>query len=119
MALRVAHGGHWRDCETRQGHSLYIAGEGCSGLSDRINSWLIYHDSKTDNYTNRFSAVARPVNVTGDFCDLIKAVKNQKNTPDLIIIDTLARCFGPNDENSTSDMQKFILALDSIRLELQ
>ena len=118
VALRVAHGGPWRNCETRQGRSLYIAGEGVSGLSDRVNSWLSYNDALSGEYTNRFSAIAKPVNVTSDFMELIKTVKEQKNTPDLIVIDTLARCFGPNDENSTSDMQKFILALDTIRLEI-
>ena len=123
MALSIASGEEWRNRETSPGSVLYIAGEGISGLSDRVNSWVEYHDYDAGNFP-RFSAVSRPIDITGNFNDLIKSVRKSENTTvndsgyGLIVIDTLARCFGPNDENSTSDMQRFILALDHIRLEL-
>jgi hypothetical protein len=37
--------------------------------------------------------------------------------PALIAIDTLARNFGPGDENSTSEMVQFIAAIDDLRVE--
>jgi hypothetical protein len=35
--------------------------------------------------------------------------------PVLIVVDTLARNYGPGDENSTADMNRFITALDYVR----
>ena len=35
----------------------------------------------------------------------------------LVIVDTLARNFGPGDENSTGDMSRFVSALDDIRVQ--
>src|SRR6516225_11927406 len=37
--------------------------------------------------------------------------------PRLLILDTLARCFGAGDENSTGDMGVFIASLDRLRAD--
>ena len=36
-------------------------------------------------------------------------------TPNLVVIDTVARCFGSGDENSTRDMNNFVKAVDKIK----
>lgn len=46
---------------------------------------------------------------------LVRAVAAEDITPQLVILDTLARCFGPGDENSTQDMTRFVAACDEIR----
>jgi RecA-family ATPase len=39
----------------------------------------------------------------------------QNGAPSLIVFDTLARNFGAGDENNTSDMNKFVAAIDALR----
>ncbi len=42
----------------------------------------------------------------------ISKLQAQHGQPALVVLDTLARNFGPGDENSTADMTKFIAGLD-------
>jgi hypothetical protein len=54
----------------------------------------------------------------GDMVALITAIDTGVATvgqPAMIVLDTLARCFGGGDENSTQDMSKFVSACDAIR----
>ena len=46
---------------------------------------------------------------------LMEAIDAVGAKPGLIVLDTLARCFGGGDENSTQDMSRFVSACDAIR----
>lgn len=96
-------------------HVVYIAGEGIGGLSKRINAWLskngksnealatlLLHPSAIDMCSN--SGVS-------EFLDLFQDLPS----PQFVVIDTLARCFGGGDENSTQDMGTFVANCDKLR----
>jgi hypothetical protein len=51
----------------------------------------------------------------GQVAELMQAIESLGEPPALIVLDTLARCFGGGDENSTQDMSKFVSACDTIR----
>lgn len=47
--------------------------------------------------------------------DVIDLIAEKHGAPVLIVVDTLARNFGPGDENSTKDMNLFVSSCDAIR----
>ena len=118
MALRLAQGEDWEKRDTSLGSGVYIAAEGVSGLSDRVAAWRRYYGIESDGFDRRFSVIGRPIDVSSQAQRLIDAIKIAGVNPDLVVVDTLARCFGANDENNTADMTAFIMALDYIRIEL-
>ena len=117
MALRIAQGDSWEGRDTCIGHTLYIAAEGLSGLSDRVAAWKRSYGREDSDLSQRFSVIGRPVNIGEEYQALSRAINTSGHKPDVIVVDTLSRCFGPNDENSTADMTKFVHALDWIRVE--
>jgi len=95
-----------------------VAGEGQNGLLRRFTAWGI------KNKANHAQAPIYLSKVPVGLCDAdqvklamdaIKAIADQHGEPALIVIDTVARNFGPGDENSTADMSRFINAADRIR----
>jgi hypothetical protein len=61
--------------------------------------------------------LARPLDV-GDNAtrsEFVEVIRDEEQVPRLIVIDTLARCFGAGDENSTKDMSAFVASLNAIR----
>jgi len=97
------------------GPVAYIAGEGQGGIMRRFMAWSL---NRGIDYREI------PVFVSmapASLCDsegaryVIEAVKRMDPKPVLVVIDTLARNFGPGDENSTAEMNRFVAALDSIR----
>lgn len=97
------------------GPVVYIAGEGQSGIARRFMAWGICH-----GIDYRVLPVFVSM-VPASMCDeegamlVLDAIKNMDPKPVLIIFDTLARNFGPGDENSTPDMSRFIGNADRIR----
>ena len=118
MALRLAQGESWEDRDTNLAASVYIAAEGVAGLSDRVTAWRTQFGSDSEGFERRFSVIGRPVDVSLQAQRLIDSIKIAGIDPDLVVVDTLARCFGANDENNTADMTAFIMALDYLRIEL-
>lgn len=97
----------------KSGPVVYILGEGKNGFSRRCQAWGIhngvdYHDAPF--FVSTIPAAFLYAESVEQVATAIAKVK-----PVLIIVDTLARNYGPGDENSTADMNKFISALDYIR----
>lgn len=120
MALCIASGRPWHGAETTSGPVFYIAGEGFKGVVKRVQAWTVDNGAESKNvpffmanapvqFLNQEEAEA----VTAAIADLAR----QHGTPMLVIIDTLARCFG-GDENSTQDMNAFVSALDTLKATL-
>lgn len=90
---------------------VYIAGEGLFGYSARWEVWKAHNNLK--NCPNLIF-YDRPVN----FLDPVEMEKffNEIsiNKPDMVIVDTVARCMGGADENSTRDMNAFVASCDRI-----
>ncbi len=99
--------------QVKQGRAAYICGEGFNGIARRLEAWNRKHGiAKADNnmlISTQAAALNDETLLAGVLAEL------EKHKPDVVAIDTLARNFGPGDENATSDMQSFIRACDRIR----
>jgi hypothetical protein len=95
------------------GDVVYIYGEGGRGIGKRLHAWEVSHKCEA----LRFFGIAEPVDMTGlpEPGVLIADIKAAEISPKLIVLDTLARCFGSGDENSTKDMNAFVQGCDKLR----
>ena len=94
---------------------VYIAAEGGSGYKKRFAAWKQHHKpKKTGPLYFFFDEVHMLNNIAVEhFISEIQFIR-----PDLVIIDTLARCMGDGDENNTKDMNRFISACSKLQKEL-
>lgn len=102
----------------KKGPVIYIAGEGRKGLCRRFLAWGIRHGVNYKTLPIFMSSMPAML------CDQqsvvmveneIAAIAKRSADPVLIVIDTLARNFGPGDENSTKDMTAFVAGCDRLR----
>ena len=108
MAMAVATGRDWFGSPVAPGLVVYVAGEGQRGMAKRVIGWRRSKpDAPRPNFKLLPHAVAMP---TGEGNALIEAIATLGEPPALIILDTLARMFGPGDENAQKDMNAFIAA---------
>lgn len=118
-ACHIASGINWGEKKVSQGIVLYIVGEGGIGVPRRIKAWeLSYNKSINDLYLINspiFLASKKEVKV---ILDLAEYIKNRHKLPiQMIVIDTLARCFGGADENDAKDMGAFIRGCDELKIK--
>lgn len=118
LAASVATGRSFNGRKVRSGPVVYIAGEGQNGLRRRLSAWETHFG---------IDLSAAPLFISGGPTSLLEpaAVKQltaaldevtaQAGPPALIVLDTLARNFGPGDENDTQHMSAFISAVDAMR----
>jgi hypothetical protein len=118
LALSVATGADFHEHPTKQGAVFFIAGEGHNGLARRFAAWSkardvqlagvpLFKSERAAQFLDRASAKA--VN------DAVAQLTVKHGAPALIIIDTLARNFGPGDENNTKEMSEFVVAIDDMK----
>ncbi|HLI50196.1 MAG TPA: AAA family ATPase [Thermomicrobiaceae bacterium] len=115
MALSIGTGSAWQGRQVRAGSVIYILGEGDDGFQARIDAWCQYRGTTVGE---GFKIIDEPIVFTDprmvdDLCHTIDHELTQ--APNLVIIDTLARCFGAGDENSTQDMNQFVQGVDRLR----
>lgn len=121
MAFCVVSGKSHHGREVKAGPVIYIAGEGHNALARRRKAWENRH--QVDLKGSPIFVSEGPAMLTDDLnlLAVLNAVGETVDTvgqaPQLVVIDTLARNFGPGDENSTQDMTKFVRACDEIRIE--
>ncbi len=119
----IATGKPWAGKPVTQGAVIYVVGEGGIGVPRRIRSW-----EQTLNSGSPIDALYRvdcpifpasPESVQ----QVIQAARDVKVASGmpvrLIILDTLARCFGGSDENAAKDMGAFIQGCDAIKAATQ
>lgn len=117
-ACCVATGQPWKGREVRQGAVLYINGEGRNGFNRRLHAWQIankvglagaplFLSSTSTALTDPTAKLVLEATIAGHL--------EAHGQPAMIVIDTLARNFGPGDENETRHMAAAIATLDSIR----
>lgn len=118
IAACVASGKDFHGLTVRQGPVVYIAGEGQNGIQRRFKAWCIRHGVNMTTLPIFISLMPAGL-CDADQVDFvikaIQAIADEYGNPVLIILDTVARNFGPGDENSTKDMGMFIAGLDAIR----
>jgi hypothetical protein len=113
--LSVATGTSWLGCRVRQGEVVYIVAEGGRGIKKRRDAWL--KERRFDTPPAAFHVINGAVDLTDpvERETLVKLLLDAGIKPALIVIDTLARCFGNLDENATKDMNSFVRACDRLR----
>jgi RecA-family ATPase len=114
-ALCVAAGIPWQGYSVRQGQVVYVYAEGTAGIDQRVRVWMQQYRVKERPADIRILPVPPNMLDKKDREALIDAIQEQGVKPALIILDTLARCFGGGDENSTRDMNAFIANCDALR----
>ena len=113
-ALSLAAGVPWLGRSLSQADVVYVSAEGGSGLKKRIAAWRTEHPEAD---LSRFRAILAPVNMLDpkDGKALVQVIKDAQCEPSLVVIDTLARCFGEGDENAAKDMNAFVAGADRIK----
>lgn len=112
LSCHVATGMAWDGHRVTKGRVVYMAGEGLSGMDQRISAW------EAQNYQGREVSdlyvfrEALPL-VESDQTDAL-FVTLQRLRPRLIVVDTVARYSSGLEENSASDMGKFIAFLTEL-----
>ncbi|MCB2216376.1 MAG: helicase RepA family protein [Desulfobulbaceae bacterium] len=115
MACCIATHRPWHGHFTKKGPVFVILGEGAGGYGRRLAAWQkgkmrsledapIFVSTAPAQILNEASA--------GEVAEALQSLRDQHGDPSLLVIDTLARNFGPGDENSTADMTRFINHLD-------
>jgi AAA domain len=116
LACCIATGTPWHANRTNPGAVFYIAGEGQNGLMRRFAAWSQHNDIPLSGVP--LFVGHRPAQLVnaGAAAEVANAVEEMQaasgHKPALIVVDTLARNFG-GDENSQEDMGAFIANLDN------
>ncbi len=116
-ACCIAAGTSWYGHEVKQGPVFYIVGEGANGIKKRCAAWSIANGVNlkgTPLYMSTVPMQALNQASANEVTMAIDELKALHGKPLSIFIDTLARNFGPGDENSTADMSKFIATIDGV-----
>jgi hypothetical protein len=117
LALCVAYGVSWHGQEVQQAPVIYVAGEGFNGLARRVRAWRKERDlqDKTAPFYLTRASVPLTIRKSAEaLVEIVDPVACKYGKPGLIVSDTLARNFGPGDENSSTDMNMYIAHTDSL-----
>jgi putative DNA primase/helicase len=117
IALSVACGIPWQGKEMlTPGFVIYIAAEGVAGLGKRALAWFMEKGINPDTADVAWLTESLAVTADSDaLLHLLSRIEDEvKRVPVLIVIDTLARCFD-GEENETGDMAKFVAGCDVLR----
>lgn len=119
LAACIASGIPWRGHEVEQpGPVLYVAGEGQGGLARRFRAWQLHNGVNLADVPLYVSTVPTELTEAREqmyLRHIIDKHANEVGSPAFVVLDTLARNFGPGDENSTQDMGNAVNACDSLR----
>lgn len=116
-ACHIAAGKTWSSNAVARGSVLYVVGEGGVGVPRRVKAW----ETVNGTLPKSICLVNRPVfpvrqSEVQEVLSAAKQVERETGMPvRLVVIDTLARCFGGNDENDARDMGAFIEGCDTIK----
>ncbi|WP_417473441.1 AAA family ATPase [Luteimonas mephitis] len=116
LACCIATGTPWHSNRTTPGAVFYIAGEGQNGLDRRFAAWSQGNEiplSGAPLFSSSRPAMLCNAKGAADVANAVEGIAEREGrNPSLIVVDTLARNFG-GDENSQEDMGAFIGNLDS------
>lgn len=114
MALCVASGRDFHGLKCERGGVIYIAAEGAAGLKKRAAAWLEHHGTPAPA---NFVILDRPFQIADAAQRAAFATATAALMPQLIVLDTLARCAVGLDENNAGDMGAFADALGRLARE--
>ncbi len=109
-ALHVAAGVNYLGRPTTQRPVLYLAGEGLSGLGDRVEAW----EQASGHPAPGMFFLPRAVPVTTqEWYSLCEVARHLQ--VGMVVLDTQARHAGGLDENSVPEMGSFVKALEELK----
>ena len=117
MACSIASGTPYHGKAVERGRVVSINGEGTRGIGGRIEAWCTDRGVDAGNLNLYLSGKAIVLTDPKSLDDLKVELSTYSPSPDLIIIDTLARAFGGLDENTSQDMGKIISVCDNLIAE--
>ncbi|MFG2671166.1 AAA family ATPase [Streptomyces sp. NPDC048445] len=110
FAACVATGTPWHGQETTQGPVLYLVAEGIRGIRKRVRAWEQHHGRRMTGV--RF--LPRPVQAADpEWLVLVEVCRRLE--PALVIVDTQARVTVGVEENSNTEMGKFVHQMERLR----
>jgi len=116
LACCIATGTPWHGNKTTTGAVFYIAGEGQNGLMRRFAAWEQHNCIPLNDaplFVGHRPAQLVSAAAAADVANAVEEIQAETGqAPAMIVIDTLARNFG-GDENSQEDMGAFIANLDA------
>lgn len=116
LACCIATGTPWHGNKTNPGPVFYIAGEGQNGLMRRFAAWSQHNDTPLAGvplFVGHRPAQLVNAAAAAEVANAVEELQTGAGmAPAVIVIDTLARNFG-GDENSQEDMGAFIANLDA------
>lgn len=115
MLACIATGRDYHGRAVKQGPAVYVAGEGFNGLARRLGAWQIANRVNLDEAPLFTSTMPAAMLDTVNLAAVMKEINATGCKPAIVALDTVARNFGPGDENSTADMAAFVAACDQIR----
>ena len=120
MMMAISNGTEWFGHSVKQTPVVLFCGEGERSMHKRILAWAKFNEQTVRD--NPFRMSNRPARILDDqdFALIMQTLKNTyEELGDIgcVCIDTLQRNWGGGDENSSSDMGKFIQRIDEIKYE--
>ena len=115
-ALCMAYGKDYLgEYRTKPGKVVYVSTEGKGGIKNRIHAWRKHHEYPNSTPNFIMAPVSFKLTEEDEAKELLTMIKKDlKAAPDLIIIDTLARNYG-GDEDKVHDMSAFVENLEYIK----
>lgn len=120
LGLSIATGTPFHGRAVLQGAVFLIAGEGHNGLTRRFAAWAKHKGVSIKGaplFMSNRPAQFLDAGSAASVAEAVHGLAAQHGNPALIVIDTLARNYGPGDENSTSDMGAFVAAVDDLKAQ--
>lgn len=115
IIYHVAAGRPWCGREVQKGPCLVVVGEGSSGIRARGLAWKRHHGVK-----GRLDVFYCTVPIAFSLAQQVTLLRQQIQQLEAqhgplaaLLVDTLAQCFGPGDENSAKDMAAFIRGVNA------
>tara|TARA_R100001440_G_scaffold769_2_gene2485 strand:- start:342 stop:2213 length:1872 start_codon:yes stop_codon:yes gene_type:complete len=119
MACAVSSGKDFYGFNTKPSTVLYLAGEGFIGVGRRVKAYEEFYNINISDKPLLVSNRGSRIGDDEEFAmlqNVCRDIEIDKGNIGMIIIDTLARNYGLN-ENSTEDMNKFIQRVDELKEE--
>lgn len=115
MVYHIAAGLPWCGREVQKGPCLVVVGEGSSGIRARGLAWKRHRGVK-----ERLGVFYCTVPIAFSLAQQVALLRQQIQQLEAqhgplaaLLVDTLAQCFGPGDENSGKDMSAFIQGVNA------
>ena len=115
-SLSIGFGRGWQGRPVKKGGVAYIAGEGFAGLGARSKAWKSYHKQLGKSGVKWYGGAVDLTDLSS-VNELYEALDEDfaEDSLELIVIDTFSRNSGGAEENSNTDVKKFMHTADLLQ----